>query len=213
MHFYLYEIKNNINGKIYIGVHKTKNLDDGYMGSGKIIKRVIEKYGIENFTKTILETFSSREAMFAREKEIVNEEFLDRNDVYNLRRGGSGGFDYINDGSEIHISRTKTGRTNANKVLIEKYGDDFQKYVGSLGGHANILKNGVNKNFIDAGRSSFLGKSHTQEHIQYMSNLMKEKQTGNKNSQFGTMWITNGAENKKIKKDNPIPEGWNKGRK
>ena len=32
------------------------------------------------------------------------------------------------------------------------------------------------------------------------------------NSQYGTMWITNGTENKKIKKDEPIPEGWNKGR-
>lgn len=27
------------------------------------------------------------------------------------------------------------------------------------------------------------------------------------------MWITNGTENKKIKKDSIIPEGWRKGRK
>jgi len=27
------------------------------------------------------------------------------------------------------------------------------------------------------------------------------------------MWITNGVENKKIKKDDLIPQGWNKGRK
>ena len=27
------------------------------------------------------------------------------------------------------------------------------------------------------------------------------------------MWITNGSENKKIKKSDIIPEGWNKGRK
>ena len=90
MHYYLYEIKNNINGKIYVGVHKTKVLDDGYMGSGKIIKRAVEKHGIENFSKTILETFESRELMFAREKEIVTDEFLKREDVYNLRRGGYG---------------------------------------------------------------------------------------------------------------------------
>jgi len=30
---------------------------------------------------------------------------------------------------------------------------------------------------------------------------------------LGTMWITNGLESKKIKKDEIIPEGWNKGRK
>lgn len=56
-------------GNIYIGVHRTKNLDDGYMGSGKILMLAFEKHGKENFKKTILETFDSAEAMLAREKE------------------------------------------------------------------------------------------------------------------------------------------------
>ena len=96
MHYYLYEIKNNINGKIYVGVHKTKIMPDSYMGSGKVIKHAIEKYGLQNFTKTILETFDTPEQMFLREKQIVTDDFLLREDVYNLRRGGSGGFDFIN---------------------------------------------------------------------------------------------------------------------
>jgi hypothetical protein len=37
-------------------------------------------------------------------------------------------------------------------------------------------------------------------------------QQGSTNSQFGTMWITDGTANRKIKKEDVIPEGWRKGR-
>lgn len=37
-------------------------------------------------------------------------------------------------------------------------------------------------------------------------------QKGNKNSQYGTCWITNGVINKKHKVIDNIPEGWYKGR-
>ena len=40
--------------------------------------------------------------MYAKEKEIVTEEFILREDTYNLRRGGYGGFDYINKNPHLH---------------------------------------------------------------------------------------------------------------
>ena len=55
------------------------------------------------------------------------------------------------------------------------------------------------------------GKTHKEETKRKIG-LANSVYTGSANSQFGTMWITNGVENKKIKKLDFIPEGWYKGR-
>lgn len=96
MIYYLYKVTNKLNGKYYVGAHKTLDFNDGYMGSGKVIRNAIAKNGLSNFTKEILEQFDLPEEMYAREKEIVTDEFLKDKMTYNLRRGGTGGFDYIN---------------------------------------------------------------------------------------------------------------------
>ena len=91
MHYLIYKITNNLNGKIYIGKHETENVDDGYMGSGKIIKRAIAKYGVENFTKEILFDVYGKDLMDFLEEAIVDEAFVARDDTYNIALGGKGG--------------------------------------------------------------------------------------------------------------------------
>jgi hypothetical protein len=87
----VYKTTNTINGKIYIGKHQTNNIDDGYLGSGILLTRAIRKYGKQNFSKEILKFFECDEDMNAYEAEIVNEEFVNRNNTYNLCVGGQGG--------------------------------------------------------------------------------------------------------------------------
>jgi group I intron endonuclease len=87
----IYKTTNIINGKIYIGAHSTINIDDGYLGSGKYLVRAIEKYGRENFSREVLFIFDTKEEMFQKEREIVCEEFIEENNTYNLKIGGSGG--------------------------------------------------------------------------------------------------------------------------
>ena len=225
MFYYLYQITNLVNNKIYVGVHKTKNLDDGYMGSGKVIKDAIRKYGIDNFRKDILETFENVEAMYAREKEIVTDEFLLREDVYNLRRGGTGGFDYINKNSLngfSDISVAKLGRQITNSILEQKYGINWKTILSIKANNAlqNKRKSDpeFNKRFLESAKRNIKiasKYSNTKEAIEKKKKTFSQNkhQQGENNSQYGTMWINNGAINKKIKKNEPIPEGWVKGRK
>jgi hypothetical protein len=120
MFYYLYEIKNNLNGKIYVGVHKTNNMNDGYMGSGKSIRAAINKYGIGNFTKNILEIFTTSEEMFAREAEVVTDEFLLRENVYNLCRGGHGGWEYVHKNNMNNGFLGKTHSAETKKLISVK---------------------------------------------------------------------------------------------
>jgi len=89
MYYTVYKITNKINNKIYVGFHSTYNIDDGYMGSGKLIKRAIEKYGIDQFTKEILGIYNTKEEAEAEEKRIVDRDFTLRDDTYNLSVGGN----------------------------------------------------------------------------------------------------------------------------
>ena len=88
---YVYETKNLVTDKIYVGVKSSKHFDDGYFGSGKYLKRSIAKYGFENFVKRVLWVFGTAEEAYKKESEIVDESFVKRNDTYNIATGGKGG--------------------------------------------------------------------------------------------------------------------------
>ena len=81
----VYQTTNNLNGKTYVGVHTRDR--DSYIGSGKALRLAIEKYGHENFTReTIFE--GTPEECLELEALIVDEEFVARDDTYNLVEGG-----------------------------------------------------------------------------------------------------------------------------
>lgn len=95
--FVTYKVVNLINGDFYIGSHKTNNLDDKYMGSGKLIKESIAQYGIENHKKEIIEIFDNREDSLKLEHDLIKyHKDIDDPHLLNMSFGGQS-FDYINE--------------------------------------------------------------------------------------------------------------------
>jgi len=85
MYYLIYKISNRLNDKIYIGAHKTKDLDDGYMGSSRSLTEDIKKFGIKNFKKEILRYAKNSKEMYSIEAKLVTESFVKRKDTYNLQ--------------------------------------------------------------------------------------------------------------------------------
>ena len=109
MYYTVYKTTNQVNGKFYIGSHKTKNPNDDYLGSGKYLKYAIEKYGRDNFVKEVLFVFDNPTDMYAKEAELVNIDFIAETNTYNLKQGGFGGFDYINEHPELYLTEKRLG--------------------------------------------------------------------------------------------------------
>jgi len=197
---YIYKTTCIITNKFYIGMHSTDNLEDGYIGSGKRLWYSINKHGKENHTCEILEFLESRDLLKERERELVNEELLLDIMCMNLKLGGEGGNSGI-DG--IAVGGDKFKGANAYWNIPEN------KEKSKLRASKTFKKLHNDGKFR---YDNFIGKSHSEETKQKMREKALER-VGDKNSQFGTCWITNDIESKKIYKGDLIPEGWRLGRK
>ena len=209
-YYFVYETKNLKNGKIYIGIHETEDLNDGYLGSGLKLKRSIRYYGKKFFERKILFYCNSREELIKLESKLVNDEFVNRTDTYNLTTGGHPDFTNHKNFTTKEISRK--GRVAANVVLAKRKHDDinFRNYV------YRRISEGLQKYYkTHSGNCAFKGLKHKEDSIIKMKETKRinNSQQGCKNSQFGTCWITNGKINKKIKKGDSIPNGFRLGRK
>lgn len=201
MKYTIYKTVNQINGHEYIGKHQTNDPNDDYIGSGKRLRRAIEKYGRSNFKKEILFVFDTEHEMNVKEAELVTEEYCQRKDTYNLCSGGQGGWSYINNNALNIKGLYASGAASKRKWETD---EDYRK---------KVLEN-LSKRWIGFGeyRYDWTGKKHKSESIMKMKSSAKGKHNGDKNSQYGTCWITNGEVSKKINKNEVIPDGWYRGR-
>lgn len=116
MKYIVYLTVNKANNKIYVGVHQTNKEFDGYIGCGVDINRpstikhpktpfqyAVKKYGFKNFVRLTIAEFNSPEPAFDLERQIVNQEFLEREDVYNVALGGKTHPDVLNKQKRVYM--------------------------------------------------------------------------------------------------------------
>jgi hypothetical protein len=205
MYYYVYQITNLINGKIYVGKHKSSKhpFDNEYYGSGKQITAAIKKYGKEKFKKEVLHYCTSLEEMAIKEAEIVTEDFVKRTDTYNMHKGGLGGWDHYNGTAAKKQSSSRGGKKAGKSPKNPFYNKEFQeKYswtrelerMRMLGEKANSVES------IEKKKETFKKIKHSQ---------------GENNSQYGRIWISNivTKEVKRVSINDVIPEGWVRGKK
>ena len=209
-YYLVYKLTNMVNSKIYIGCHMTKCLDDGYMGSGRRLANAKKKHGIESFKKEILSFHETPEEMLAEEARLVNEEFLGRDDVYNLTVGGKGSWFLVNLNLSDEELKSRQINGGQNFKMRLKTDDQFAKLWSEKRIQQTIVAKNAGK-YKNNGKN-WIGLKHSEETKERMRISRQGTQQGSKNSQFGSMWITNDVESKKIKNDEPIPTGWRKGR-
>lgn len=103
MKYIVYKTVCLVNNKEYIGVHQTENPDvfDGYLGRGLYIHQnryinnpiapfhyAVRRYGYQNFRRETLFVYDRAEEAYEKERELVDLEYVLREDTYNVALGG-----------------------------------------------------------------------------------------------------------------------------
>lgn len=207
-------------GKYYLGMHSTDDLDDGYMGSGKRLWYSINKYGKENHVCEILEHYFTREWLREREAELVNEDILDDPLCMNLKVGGDGGWDHINNGDfekSTEASREKIKQLHNDPSWLSKKRDKnsaaMQKRMADGYSPPKTFSDPVIREkaiILAKSESSLAKRRETYSTIKH--------QQGSLNSQFGTCWISNKDRTQELKisldqLNSFLNDGWSRGRK
>jgi len=205
-----------VNGKFYIGVHKTSDPNDEYLGSGRYIKASIAKYGPDKFKKTVLLTSVDESVAFSEEKRLIAEaRATNKSLCMNIHEGGNGGFSYINRNNLCDRRELTTVATRARLNLL-KDPTWSKKLSTSLSEGAKrsyrtgrrVPRTNLSLEYIRRAQAKWTGSKHSLESRRQMSS----KKLGPLNNQYGTRWITDGTLNKKVWPSVELPEGWYYGR-
>ena len=189
---FIYRTTCLVTGRFYIGMHSTDNVDDGYLGSGKILKRSIRKHGAENHKREILDHAESYDDLKELEKLFVTNDLLEHPLCMNIKLGGDGGFDFINSSRMIldHLKESKQSpeyRAKISEITRKKFEDEEYK---------ERFYETVKSDEYRAKRSEQM-KAIFDASPDYRKKISESK-AGAKNPAYGKVWVNNGISSRLI---------------
>jgi hypothetical protein len=191
---YLYQVENKITKEFYIGSRYSyddvkSDLWVVYFTSSRYVKALIRQFGKDSFISSIIEIFDTKENCFLKEQELISKSI----------------------GNKLCLN--KHYFKNGKKIFLHFECNNETKRKISL---ANTGKNRSNISEEEKRRWTLPGREKSllpESKIKRKDTFSKiNHQLGNKNSQYGTIWITDGINNKKQDKEIMIPFGWYRGR-
>lgn len=187
---------NKITDMKYIGKHYGE-LDDSYLGSGIILRRAIEKYGADNFEKTILFISNNEEENCVKEKEFIALYNATTNPLfYNIHEGGAGGnttSGYTEEQKKQLKKKLSEVNSGINNGMYGKHHTEktkeFLSYWAEFERDNSVYRTDEFRekmSELTAGENNGMyGKHHTEESKKKMSENRKGKAVGENNGMYG----------------------------
>jgi hypothetical protein len=218
-YIFVYQTKNTINGKTYIGVHATNKLNDGYIGCGiksdasaksqvragrkyPFINAVI-KYGYKNFKREVLSFYETQQEAYEEECFLLTIDSVRSNTNYNASLGGffSKKIPILQENSEEINTMFKKGFT---------YAEISEKFKKTKGSWIHLIKedsfkerekDSFNKNLkiehLDGTKYTITTLNKLKEDLKLCpKSIYKIKKTG-----FFKNWYIDGSEKLKSKRN------------
>jgi hypothetical protein len=176
----VYRTTNTVTRRFYIGVHKTTDPNDGYLGSGLALKDAIKKYGRSSFTKEVLFSFDNPADAYAKEKELVTKALIESGQVYNIATGGVQSIDWGNrrkatalrgkDHPQFGKKRTNEQKLATSETLKKTWETNNEKLVAGIAKGAE-KRRGVPSPLLGSTQSA---ESNTKRSISHRNLAKKE---------------------------------------
>lgn len=182
---YIYKTTNLINGKLYIGQHRysKRGIDKSYIGSGKLLRKAIEKYGIENFKCEIIDEAKTKEELDNKEIKWIEYYRNQETELYNIVKGGTGGD--TNGGKTFSKEwRDRISKANIGRKATEETKKKLSiSHLGQKAWNKGIPQSEEQKQKIskaNKGKASWCkGIKWTKEQKQEMAEIKKQQYKDN----------------------------------